>query len=302
MEWTPVLRRYASRVRLDGAEAEVLSWAHAPHLSDNVFHRHTYFEVCTVGCWGSGNFTINGRAHAIKSGDTFFARPGEEHRIQNTSPRLMELFWVAFALSPLKTPEPQGSLSQAFARSSVAVHPADKTTLAIWNALQTTAQDDAISCCLVLENLTRSLLFSILRSGSDQVQAQFRVQEGEEAQEASSVARLAVRYIHDNLARRLPVEEIAAHVHVSPRHLARLFRAFTGTSPADYIEAARIQRARHLLGHERASVKQTAWAVGYGDVQHFTRAFSRRVGTSPGAFRAGQPRVLEGAALDGDMV
>ena len=306
MEWTQVLRRHASRVALGEAlgqaQAEVLSWAHAPHLSDNVPHRHTYFEVCTVGRWGGGTFTLSGRPHAIAPGDTFFARPGEEHRIQNTQPRRIELFWVSFALAPTATTL-HDSLFQSFARSGVAVRPGDNRSLAIWSALRQAAQPEDRACGEVLQSLARALLLSLLRAGSDEPHLQHQAGAVEDEH---ATARLAVRYIHDNLNRRLPIEEVASHVHVSPRHLARLFRAFASTSPADYIEAARIQRARHLLGHEHLSVKQTSRAVGYADVQHFTRAFSRRARTSPAAFQTAfqtdAHRVIEEARADGDIV
>jgi AraC family L-rhamnose operon transcriptional activator RhaR len=316
MEWTQALRRYASRVPLSaGEEAEVISWAYSPHLSDNVLHRHTYFEVCTVGRWGSGTFSLNGRPHVLAPGDTFFARPGEEHRIQNTGARRMELFWIAFALAPASrktpsnTPSPSlsPSLSRAFARSSVAVHAADKSTLAIWNALREEGQRRDVGHA-VLKYLARALILSLLRGGSDEPIATAHLEPPAHdpnlmgVEDEHAVARLAVRYIHDNLNRRLPIEEVASHVHVSPRHLARLFRAFTRTSPADYIEAARIQRARHLLGHERLSLKQTAASVGYADVQHFSRAFSRRVGAAPGAFRDSHKGVTEVLAREGDIV
>jgi AraC family L-rhamnose operon transcriptional activator RhaR len=100
-------------------------------------------------------------------------------------------------------------------------------------------------------------------------------------------ARLAVRYIHDNLYRRLPLEEIAAQVHVSPRHLSRLLQHLTGVSPAVYIEQARIDRAAALLRHSDTPIKEIANEVGYADVHHFTRVFTRRCGVSPGAFRSG---------------
>ena len=305
MDWTSALRHHATRIELDGAQAEIILWAHAPHLSDNVPHRHTYFEVCTVGRWGSGVFTLNGRTHAIAPGDTFFARPGEEHRIQNTSPQLMELFWVSFALAPSHAPKPD-SLAQLFARSSTPVRRSDASTLAIWHALEAAAKSEGRGRPDVLQSLARALLVSIFQAG---VEAN-ATQEGKDAghlavegfEDEHHLARLAVRYIHDNLSRRLPVSEIAAHVHASPRHLARLFRRFTGTSPADYIEAARIQRARHLLGHERATIKQAASAVGYGDVQHFSRAFARRAGIAPGAFVSQQESVTVRATEEGDMV
>ena len=74
-------------------------------------------------------------------------------------------------------------------------------------------------------------------------------------------------------------------MNVSPRHLTRLVSRFTGVGPAAYIAKARIQRARTLLLRTDDPVKQVGSQVGYDDVHHFTRAFTRLVGCPPAAFR-----------------
>jgi AraC-like DNA-binding protein len=105
------------------------------------------------------------------------------------------------------------------------------------------------------------------------------------ADAGASLARIAVRYVHDNLSRPLTVPEVAAYLHLSPRHLTRLFVRFTGVPPAAYIEQARMERARSLLLRTDDPIKQVAALAGYGDVHHFTRVFSRRFGCPPGRYR-----------------
>jgi AraC family L-rhamnose operon transcriptional activator RhaR len=94
-----------------------------------------------------------------------------------------------------------------------------------------------------------------------------------------------VRYVQDNLDRPMSVDELARHVHLSPRQLTRAFRIHTGQSPAGYVERARLDHAAALLIRSDLPIKQIASEVGYGDVAQFTRAFSRRLGTPPGRFR-----------------
>ena len=126
-----------------------------------------------------------------------------------------------------------------------------------------------------------TLLLALAQAGS----APARV-EATGADAGAAKLRLAVHYIHDNLDRRLPVAELASELSLSPRHLARLFAAHLGTSPAAYIEGARLERAKTLLQGSADPIKGIAGAVGYESVHHFSRAFSRRVGLSPGAFRS----------------
>ena len=99
------------------------------------------------------------------------------------------------------------------------------------------------------------------------------------------LARLAVRFIHDNLSRPLPLSEIAGQVSLSPRHLSRVFRQFTGKAPAHYITHARMDRALGLILRSTLPLKEIAATVGYPDIHHFTRVFTAQFGAPPGETR-----------------
>lgn len=82
------------------------------------------------------------------------------------------------------------------------------------------------------------------------------------------------------------VREVAAEVGVHPVHLARAFRAAWGYSPSEYHGYRRTARARALIAGTRLSLVDVALCTGFGDQSHLTRAFTRRYGIAPGAFRA----------------
>jgi hypothetical protein len=65
----------------------------------------------------------------------------------------------------------------------------------------------------------------------------------------------------------------------------RLFRRETGTSPAAFSRALRLDQARSLLQTSFLTVKPVMAASGWSDPSHFSREFSRRHGRSPLAFR-----------------
>jgi AraC family L-rhamnose operon transcriptional activator RhaR len=162
----------------------------------------------------------------------------------------------------------------------------------LWRALRAVAEGGAgrPGYDVQVTGLVRALLLVLAQAGSGGGDAPAvgagRLDETAGAPRADdAAARLAVRYVHDNLHRRLPVGEIAAHMGLSARHLSRLFARFTGTSPADYVERARLDRARALLLRSDSPIKAVAETVGYASVHHFTRAFARRFGCPPGAFR-----------------
>ncbi|MFG1174684.1 GlxA family transcriptional regulator [Erwiniaceae bacterium CAU 1747] len=71
-----------------------------------------------------------------------------------------------------------------------------------------------------------------------------------------------------------PLEELAARVHVSSRHLTRLFRQHLGISVRDYHEQLRLAIAQQRLqqgeGHERAAL-----SAGFSSSRQLRRALQR---------------------------
>lgn len=142
MNW---LERLNTAARAPGGSVEIYAWNYAAHLSDNVAHRHTFYEICLVGAWGEGTFTVEGAPHPIQSGDLFIARPGVIHQIRNRAPRLMELFWVSFGWSEpsenAKAPQTDEThaLYHALADSALLIARDDGLILELWQALRAVA-------------------------------------------------------------------------------------------------------------------------------------------------------------------
>jgi len=274
MQWTSRLNA------LDGAfdlgevgRVQIVSWNYQANLPDNAPHRHTYFEICTLGAWGVGEFRPEGTSNPIGNGDTFFARPGVVHQIVNTREPQMELFWVSFSL------DARSEMARDFASNKIAVAP-DETVVSVWQTLRLACQSNSPDG--VLRSLSSALLGAILAAGASQSRAETPVSSSDAR---AHCAQLAVRYIHDNLAKKMSLPEIAAHIHVSPRQLVRLFALFVGIAPAQYIERARLNRAESLLLRSDKSIKEIAREVGFEDVAHFSRVFAKRSGNPPGDFR-----------------
>ncbi|MGC0327639.1 transcriptional regulator GlxA family with amidase domain [Streptomyces sp. SAI-170] len=84
----------------------------------------------------------------------------------------------------------------------------------------------------------------------------------------------------------LTVQRLAAHAHLAPRTLARRFVAETGTTPLQWLLAARLDRARELLESTDLAVEQVAERCGLGSPSNLRLHFRRTLGTSPSAYRA----------------
>jgi transcriptional regulator GlxA family with amidase domain len=73
---------------------------------------------------------------------------------------------------------------------------------------------------------------------------------------------------------------------MSPRNFARAFRRETGMTPAAYVESVRVEQARIALEGCDAQVDSIARHCGFGTVETMRRAFHRRLGVGPAAYRS----------------
>jgi transcriptional regulator GlxA family with amidase domain len=73
---------------------------------------------------------------------------------------------------------------------------------------------------------------------------------------------------------------MARAVNLTAFHFCHLFKAETGSSPAKYLKALRLERARELLETTFLSVKEIRALVGLNDESHFARDFRATYGVT----------------------
>ncbi len=92
-------------------------------------------------------------------------------------------------------------------------------------------------------------------------------------------------WILGHLHERMTVDTLAERTCLCPRHFSRLFKQVFDCTPADFVEELRLSEARRRLLGLRTTVESVAESVGFRSSDAFRRAFERRVGVSPSAFR-----------------
>jgi AraC family transcriptional regulator len=107
---------------------------------------------------------------------------------------------------------------------------------------------------------------------------------------SASQLRLVLDYIHENLDASVSLIELARLVGLSSSQFARLFKASTGVSPHRYQLNTRIGKAQELLLLKGEGLSIVAAATGFADQSHFTRAFKRVIGATPGEWRQDRTR------------
>ncbi len=82
------------------------------------------------------------------------------------------------------------------------------------------------------------------------------------------------------------IAALAARAAVSERHLVRMFRVQVGTTPARFVEQARLEAAKVLLASGELSQEAVARRAGFGSADSMRRTFRRNLGVSPSTYRS----------------
>ncbi len=92
-------------------------------------------------------------------------------------------------------------------------------------------------------------------------------------------------YVREHLAEAMRVQRLAAAVHMSTFHFARMFKQATGQPPHVYITLQRMEYAKELLRNSSLPLVDVAASAGFQTQGHFTGVFHRYAGVTPRIFR-----------------
>ncbi|MBK1842686.1 helix-turn-helix transcriptional regulator [Azospirillum sp. YIM B02556] len=88
-----------------------------------------------------------------------------------------------------------------------------------------------------------------------------------------------------NLDGEIRLADLAAECRLSVGHFVRAFRRTANTTPYQWLLQRRIDHAKTLMRDGSQTLADVALACGFADQSHFTRTFSRLVGSSPHSWR-----------------
>jgi AraC family transcriptional activator FtrA len=133
-----------------------------------------------------------------------------------------------------------------------------------------------------VNSVARRLVVPPQREGD---QAQFAEHTGPVARRGTRLDPL-LDYMRQRLGEPHPLRRLAARSGMSVRTFLRRFADVTRTTPAQWLLAERLARARDLLEHSDGSVESVAIECGFGSVETMRHHFRSKLGVSPGTYRA----------------
>ena len=92
---------------------------------------------------------------------------------------------------------------------------------------------------------------------------------------------LLLHYLDDNCHHDCSRDGIAKLFNCHPNHLNRICRQHSGLSFQNYLQQARMRRAKELLGRSTMTIHDISKACGFDSHQGFSRRFRKHVGCTP---------------------
>lgn len=97
----------------------------------------------------------------------------------------------------------------------------------------------------------------------------------------------AISYIQEHFREQPDLDEVAAHVNLSPFHFQRLFSNWAGVSPKKFLQYTSIEYAKRLLGEQQATLFDTALETGLSGTGRLHDLFVNLEGMTPGEYKNG---------------
>ncbi|MDE5947679.1 MAG: AraC family transcriptional regulator [Prevotella sp.] len=99
------------------------------------------------------------------------------------------------------------------------------------------------------------------------------------------MVRRARLRIYDALESSLTIQQIAEELGVSYSNFRKLFKEYTGLSPATYQQDLKLQRAKELLSTTNLSIKEIAYRLNFDSPDYFSAKFKIKTGRKPSEMR-----------------
>jgi len=152
-----------------------------------------------------------------------------------------------------------------------------------------------LAAALIEEDIGRDVAVAVARD-----KVMWMKRPGDEPQVSAQLAAQSVS--HPQLApllewllrstgEEISVQRMAERAAMSERTLTRLFQKELGTSPAKFVEHARVEMARRLLEESNLRLDAIARRCGFGSEDHMRRTFYRVFGMSPRDYQGARGQV-----------
>lgn len=257
---------------------------HEPYFNMPSAHLHPVYEIYYL-LNGTRKIFLDDSIYILEKGDMVFIPMNTIHKTSYVNDKTHERIVINFndkAVPDIKSPNCRISFKNIF-RAEPVIHISnihrDYIEGLLNRMLSEHEQSDGYSD-INIKNCLQELIIFLIRYK--------RHKDSEYIHSigmTDAIMQEAARYIRSNYSQDLSLEEVAAHVSISPSYFSKKFKHSTGFGYKEYLVNVRIQEASDMLLETNASVNEIALKCGFNDSDYFGSAFKRIKGVSPLKYR-----------------
>ena len=235
-------------------------WSIAPSV--------THFIDLTYCIGGSASYVVDGNKHSVGKGDVLCIPKNSHRQATSSNPAAFECFAVNFFLNELAT-NSEAVLPFPLL-SNVGIHGNILSLFRQLNESWLSKHDGYIMYTRAILMMILQRFMALLVYDVNAFQFDPRIKQ-------------AMRYITDNFANSITIEDVAKNVSLNPVYFGALFKKETNTTFKDFLNKIRVNQAEDMIRTNNWNVSEAAHNCGFSDVFYFSRVFKKYKGIPPSA-------------------
>lgn len=214
---------------------------------------------------GEGKIKIRGKVITARPGMLFHFAPGVPHSLETESENPMGFYAVHFDMFTFIP----GNIPELFHPDIDEITtPADFSVLkSLFKNMTELKISGTYGYKLGCSSILGEILFRLMSSNSNYG--------------FSRKAEQIIGYIDNNLDKKLTLSAIAKAFSMNGSYLSKLFKSATGYTLTEYIQKARVNKAKEFIIEGNMKMQDIAAFAGYDDPLYFSRVFKKLEGVSP---------------------
>lgn len=248
-----------------------IDWKPSEH--PYTMHTHSRAEIYRF-LRGKGVFHIEGSEYVMESGDILVMSPTEAHYIELVGNEPYARVCIHLRVDMFRAMDPEGILLKPILDRKPGEfnlyksHEFSGGSDRYWQTMEAASGDRRLNIVTGMMALLNEM-YSIHISRKE-----------DPGTTGDTVEHQIIRYLNNNLAAEVSLDELCQKYFVSKSQLCRMFKKATGTTIWQYVTAKRLARARLMLRDGEKPTKVYS-VCGFNDYSAFYRAYVKRYGHGP---------------------